>query len=188
MTTPRTDDPGRATDICDDDDIQVSVTAAVPCPLFPELGGGVWPAPLGPAELVINSLGHAGACGCWPCVQRFAREVQAWSRAELPPHWRAAAREYHADHLGDHVVVLGHGRRTSQAGAAATTLEALIYDVRTRGLAAVADRSRRYRITELTQHQLEEVCRRLAVQCAACPQGVPTSIINSLVKVWKCAR
>ena len=51
------------------------------------------------------------------------------------------------------------GRDTS-AGAAPSTVEALIYDVRRRGLEALADRSKRYRIADLLQCQLEEACSR----------------------------
>jgi hypothetical protein len=65
--------------------------------------------------------------------------------------------------------------------AAASTVEALIYDVRTRGLAALVDRSR---FTDLSRRQIGETCRRLALRCPACPGGVPQSIIDRVMRVW----
>ena len=75
MTTARTDDPGRATDICDDDDIQVSATAAVP---YPPVDPGGIERVLSAADLAVISTGHADACACWPCLDRFGGEVCAW--------------------------------------------------------------------------------------------------------------
>jgi hypothetical protein len=72
--------------------------------------------------------------------------------------------------------------------ATQSAIEALIYDVRNRGLAALADGSRRCRITELNEPQLVEVQRRLAMRCPACPSGVPANIIAALVAIsgkWK---
>jgi hypothetical protein len=43
------------------------------------------------------------------------------------------------------------------------TVEALVYHIRTRGLEAIADNQRRYRITLLDDKQIEEVCRRLTL-------------------------
>ena len=77
---------------------------------------------------------------------------------------------------------------TRSNGAAQTSVEALIYDVRNRGLAALADESRRYRIKELNEPQLVEMQRRLAKRCPACPSGVPANIIAALVAIsgkWK---
>jgi hypothetical protein len=65
-------------------------------------------------------------------------------------------------------------------GAPQATVEALLYDIRTRGLAAIADQSRRYRIAVLTDQQLNEVCECLVKKCPACLAGAPIGIISVL--------
>jgi hypothetical protein len=52
-------------------------------------------------------------------------------------------------------------RRSERYGAASTTVEALMYELRTLGLAALAGSNCRRRLAELNREQLQDIIRRL---------------------------
>jgi hypothetical protein len=65
------------------------------------------------------------------------------------------------------------------------TIEALIYDVRTRGREAIDDVDRQHRISGLTSQEIEDVCHRLATRCKASAaaglrNGVDAEVIEHL--------
>ncbi len=71
----------------------------------------------------------------------------------------------------------------STPSAAQSTIEALIYDVRDCGEAALHAPANHRRISELSPQQLEEVCARLAKRCPAKPDGVPLHVIAALTSI-----
>jgi len=52
-------------------------------------------------------------------------------------------------------------RQRNRYGAASTTIEALMYELRTLGLAALAGSNCRRRLAELNRAQLQDIIRRL---------------------------
>lgn len=68
-------------------------------------------------------------------------------------------------------------------GAAQSTIEALIYDVRDRGELALRDPANHRRIADLSPVQLEEVVARLAKLCPAKPDGVSVHVITEVARI-----
>ena len=60
-------------------------------------------------------------------------------------------------------------RRSERYGAASTTVEALMYELRTLGVAALAGSNCRRRLAELNRDQLQDIVRRLMRLRTRCP-------------------
>ncbi len=131
-------------------------------------------------------------------------------RASIRRFSAEAAREYHEARAGRILIVEPSGRklppiplvaergvpsagqmqaiademaRAHADGAAQSTVEALIFDIRERGGIALRDPSNHRRIADLNERQLAEVASRLAKRCKAKPAGVASHVIAQFAAV-----
>jgi hypothetical protein len=100
------------------------------------------------------------------------------------PSWREAAAWYH-EQRGDRVLIVEPASFKRAAGAAPKpTVDALMYSLRERGVAALAEPATRRRLGELSEEQLREVGGRVQQFKPHIARSWTADEVAQLVETW----
>jgi hypothetical protein len=100
------------------------------------------------------------------------------------PSWKQAAVDYHKVRDGRHSIIEINRVARAREGAATSTVEALMFELRDGIDALPANPERPRRLWELSETQLHEVCARLQNFKPTIARPWTADEVAALVKIW----